>query len=441
MKDLSGWGRYPRFIGAQATAANLDEAVTATQVGSGLIARGLGRSYGDAAIGCETTLSMTGLNRMQSFDPETGLLTTEAGVSLAEIIACFLPRGYFPTVVPGTRFVTVGGMIASDVHGKNQHNDGTFGHHVAWLNLALPDGRILRCAPHENAELFHATIGGMGLTGTILSACFRLKPVQSGWIRQTTHAAKNLTEAIALLRQTKNTTYTVAWIDVLARGASLGRSLILAGEHATQDDLWGGCKQFPPARNGRLGVPFELPSWVLNTASVSAFNALYYRRGAVKSGQTTLVPWDSYFFPLDSIANWNRIYGARGFVQHQCVIPNENAETVMTSILELLSSRGEGSFLAVLKSMGPGAGLMSFPRDGLTLALDVPVSEKRLGLLAEIDALVAQAGGRIYLAKDACQSRATFNAGYPNIAAFRKVRQNIGVADHMASKLSGRLDL
>lgn len=441
MKDLSGWGRYPRQIGVQTTVATPGEAATATTGDAGLIARGLGRSYGDAAIGRENTLSMTGLNRMQSFDPETGILATEAGVSLAEIIACFLPRGYFPVVVPGTRFVTVGGMIASDVHGKNQHNDGTFGHHVAWLELALPDGRILRCAPEENDALFHATIGGMGLTGTILAAGFRLKPVSSGWIRQTTHAAKNLSEAIALLRQTEKATYTVAWIDVLARGASLGRSLILAGEHATQDDLPGGYKQFPPTRTGRLGVPIELPGWVLNTASVSAFNALFYRRGAQKSGKTTLVPWDSYFFPLDSISNWNRIYGPRGFVQHQCVIPNENAKQVMTEILDLLSSRGEGSFLAVLKCLGPGAGLMSFPRDGLTLALDLPVSEKRLGLLAEIDVLVAQAGGRIYLAKDACQSRATFSAGYPNIAAFRQVRQNIGVADHMASKLSERLDL
>lgn len=441
MKDLSGWGRYPRQIGTLTNPLAIDDAAQATTAGSGLIARGLGRSYGDAAIGRETTLSMTGLNRMQSFDAQTGILVTEAGVSLAEIIDCFLPRGYFPAVVPGTRFVTVGGMIASDVHGKNQHNDGTFGHHVAWLKLALPDGRILRCAPTENAALFHATIGGMGLTGTILSAGFRLKPVQSGWIRQTTHAAKNLSEAIVLLRQTEKATYTVAWIDVLARGAALGRSLILAGEHATQDDLRGGSKQFPAARTARLGVPVDLPGWTLNTASVSAFNALYYRRGARKSGQTTLVPWDSYFFPLDGISNWNRIYGVRGFVQHQCVIPNEDAERVMTAILELLSSNGEGSFLAVLKCLGPGAGLMSFPRDGLTLALDLPVSEKRMGLLAEIDALVAQAGGRIYLAKDACQSRATFSAGYPNIAAFRQIRRDIGADDHMASKLSERLDL
>ena len=441
MKDLSGWGRYPRQIGALTAASTLDEAAGVTADGAGLIARGLGRSYGDAAIGRDATLSMTGLDRMQSFDPRTGLLATEAGVSLAEIIDCFLPRGFFPTVVPGTRFVTVGGMIASDVHGKTQHNDGTFGHHVAWLKLALPDGRILRCAPHENPELFHATIGGMGLTGTILSAGFRLKPVQSGWVRQTTHAAKNLKDAIALLRQTKDTTYTVAWIDVLARGDALGRSLILAGEHATQADLPDGYEQFPPTRNGRLGVPVELPGWVLNTASVSAFNAVYYRRGLKKSGRTTLVPWDSYFFPLDGIANWNRIYGTRGFVQHQCVIPNESAEQVLTAILDLLSSRGEGSFLAVLKCLGPGAGLMSFPRDGLTLALDLPVSEKRLALLAEIDLLVAQAGGRIYLAKDACQSRATFSAGYPNIAKFRKIRRDVGVVDKIASKLSERLDL
>ncbi|MEM7710345.1 MAG: FAD-binding oxidoreductase [Pseudomonadota bacterium] len=441
MKDLSGWGRYPRLFGPLGPIGDMASAAEATSRMPGVVARGLGRSYGDAAIGRETTLAATGLDRMRSFDPETGLLHVEAGVSLAEIIATFLPRGYFPPVVPGTRFVTVGGMIASDVHGKNQHNDGTFGDHVQWFSLALPDGTMLRCSPEENPELFRATIGGMGLTGVILEAAFRLKPVKSGWIRQTTHVARNLSEAITLLRQTGAATYTVAWIDVLARGEALGRSLILEGEHAPPDALSPRQERFPSGGNGKLGVPVDMPGWLLNKRSVSAFNALYYRRGVRAAREPALVPWDAYFFPLDGILHWNRIYGTRGFVQHQCVIPDAAAETALAEILDRLSARGEGSFLAVLKRLAPAAGLMSFPMGGITLALDLPVSEGRLSLLAEIDRLVAGAGGRIYLAKDACQSRDTLHAGYPHIDRFREIRKNTGSTSRMASKLSERLGI
>lgn len=441
MKDLSGWGRYPRLLGPLDAAFDTGPAAAATASLPGVVARGLGRSYGDAAIGRDHTLDATGLNRMQGFDPGTGILATEAGVSLADIITTFLPRGYFPCSVPGTRFVTVGGMIASDVHGKNQHRDGTFGDHVEWLMLALPDHRVVRCSRDENAALFAATIGGMGLTGTILSAGFRLKQVETGWIHQNTHVARNLSEAVALLRQTSTATYTVAWIDVLATGASLGRSLVLAGEHATKDQLPWGDVAFPTSRNGRLSVPIDMPGWMLNPMTVRAFNELYYRNGARKAGQMTTVPWDSYFFPLDGIANWNRIYGRRGFVQHQCVIPNAQAENVVSEILDRISSHGAGSFLAVLKRLAPGSGLMSFPMEGLTLALDIPLSRRLMPLLSEIDALVMDAGGRIYLAKDATQSPETFAAGYPQLDCFRKLRDEIGATGRMASKLSERLGL
>ncbi|SLN65171.1 putative decaprenylphosphoryl-beta-D-ribose oxidase [Roseivivax jejudonensis] len=441
MKDLSGWGRYPRLFGPLTTARTAASAARLTAAAPGVVARGLGRAYGDAAIGREHTLAPAGLDRLQGFNPDTGLLQAEAGVSLNDILTNLVPRGFFPPVVPGTRFVTVGGMIASDVHGKNQHNDGTFGEHVEALSLALPDGRTIRCARDENPELFHATIGGMGLTGTILDASFRLRRVETGWIRQTTSVAENLSEAIALLGRTSGATYTVAWIDVLARGAALGRSLILEGEHAARDELGPRQAQFPPARTGRVGVPFDMPGGLLNARTVSAFNALYYRKGARRAGRTTLVPWDSYFFPLDGIARWNRIYGPRGFVQHQCVIPEARAEAVLSAILDRLSQTGTGSFLAVLKRLRAGTGLMSFPMDGLTLALDIPVSERGLALLAEIDGLVSAAGGRLYLAKDACQSRDTFEAGYPNIAAFREVRRDAGALGHMSSKQSERLGL
>ncbi|MCV3273634.1 FAD-binding protein [Roseobacter sinensis] len=441
MKDLSGWGRYPRLSGPLDAALSADAAARATAQLPGLIARGLGRSYGDAAVGRDSTLDLTGLNRMQSFDPETGILAAEAGVSLADIIATFLPRGYFPCAVPGTRFVTVGGMIASDVHGKNQHVDGTFGDHVAWLMLALPDERVTRCSRDENPELFAATVGGMGLTGTILSAGIRLKRVETGWIRQITHPARNLTEAVALLRQSGTATYTVAWIDVLARGDALGRSLVLEGEHATAEQVRWGDLRFPPARNGRLGIPTDMPGWMLNATTARLFNEVYYRLGARKADRAILVPWDAYFFPLDGVAHWNRIYGRRGFVQHQCVIPEPKAEAVISEILDRISGRGAGSFLAVLKRLAAGSGLMSFPMEGLTLALDMPVSADLMPLLREIDALVVEAGGRIYLAKDATQSPETFLAGYPQLDRFRQLRDEIGVSSRIASKLSDRLGI
>ncbi|WP_179378342.1 FAD-binding oxidoreductase [Jannaschia marina] len=440
MKDLSGWGRYPRLSGPLGAAFDTDAAAEATARLPGLVARGFGRAYGDAAVGRDNTLDATALDRMLAFDPETGILTAEAGVSLADIISVFLPRGFFPRAVPGTRFVSVGGMIASDVHGKNQHVDGTFGDHVEWLMLALPDERVVRCSRDENADLFAATIGGMGLTGTILSAAFRLKRVETGWIRQTTRVAGNLSEAVRLLNRTDTASYTVAWIDVLARGPSLGRSLILEGEHATPEQVESDAL-FPTPRTGRIGVPTDMPGWMLNAWSVRAFNEVYYRTGARKADCVTIVPWDSFFFPLDGVAHWNRIYGRRGFVQHQCVIPPAKAEAVLAEVLDRISEKGVGSFLAVLKRLAPASGLMSFPMEGLTLALDMPFSEKLLPLLSEIDALVVEAGGRMYLAKDATQSAETFAAGYPHLDRFRRLRGDLGVTGRMASKLSERLGL
>lgn len=438
--ELSGWGRYPRHAADLVGAADMAGLGELAARYSGLVARGLGRAYGDAAIGERYTVSTRDLDRMRAFDPASGRLCVEAGVSLDDIITCLLPRGYFPPVVPGTRHVTVGGMIAADVHGKNQHRDGSFGEHVESLTLALADGRPVVCSPEQHPELFWATVGGMGLTGVILDATFRLRPVETGWIRQRTRVAENLSQAVTLLRRAgEQSTYSVAWIDVLARRQALGRSLIYLGEHAAPGELPPASTRFPAARSGRLAVPFDLPGWTLNRASVSAFNALYFRRGARREGQTEIVPWDSYFFPLDGIADWNRIYGRRGFLQHQCVVPDEAAESALGEILERVSADGTGSFLAVLKRLRQGRGLMSFPMDGFTLALDVPVGRRSLDLLEEIDRVVTGAGGRLYLAKDARQSRATFEAGYPNLGAFRELRQSCGAAGRLASKLSGRL--
>jgi decaprenylphospho-beta-D-ribofuranose 2-oxidase len=335
-------------------------------------------------------------------------------------------------------------MIAADVHGKNHHRHGGFGHHVEELKLVLPGGETISCSREENADLFAATIGGMGLTGTIIEATFRLKPIETGWMRQRTVVAADLGEAMAALRRTADATYSVAWIDCVARGTSLGRSLVYAAEHATRAEveaLRPGADPFPPPRAGRLGVPFDLPAWTLNRWSVAAFNEIYFRRGAVTAGKPLLVHWAPYFFPLDSIRGWNRIYGRRGFVQHQCVIPTLAAQSALGSILDTVSGRANPSFLAVLKQLGPGSGYLSFPMDGYTLALDLPVTQDVLPLLDEIDRVVVAAGGRIYLAKDARQSRATFEAGYPGLARFREVRRSVSAEGRMVSRLSARLGI
>jgi decaprenylphospho-beta-D-ribofuranose 2-oxidase len=438
--ELAGWGRYPRHQTAVLEPADPSDATRLTGADDGFVARGNGRAYGDAAIGLDKTLLTRRLNRMISFDPSSGRLEVEAGVLLADILDFAIPRGFFPPVVPGTKFVSVGGMIAADVHGKNHHVDGSFGRHVEKFDLALPDGRRTVCSAHDNSELFLATIGGMGLTGTILSATFALRRIETSLMRQRTIVAANLDAALGALETTLDATYSVAWIDCLARGASTGRALVYRGEHACAGDLPDGMPAFQPARKGRLKVPFDMPSAILSRPSVTAFNEVYFRRGAAKAGNDLLVGIDPYFFPLDGVGNWNRIYGARGFVQHQCVIPKAASSRALAEILDRIRRLGSPSFLAVLKLLGAADGLLSFPMEGYTLALDFPASRTTLQLLDDIDRILVAAGGRIYLAKDARQQRATFESGYADaLPRFRGLRRDIGAAGKIESQLSRRL--
>jgi FAD/FMN-containing dehydrogenase len=444
--ELTGWGRYPRFEAQTFRPATLREAARLQQDLDGSIARGAGRAYGDAAIGLVNCICASGLDRFLHFDQGEARLTVEAGAMLNDIIAAFLPRGFFPPVVPGTKFVTVGGMIAADVHGKNHHRAGGFGDHVDAFELALPSGEVLTCSPNENAEVFAATIGGMGLTGTILSATFKLLPVETSWIRQETVVARNLAESMAILTERDDAPYSAAWIDCLAGGASLGRSLIYLGRHASTSDveaLSGAGKGNGATRPRRgLSVPVDLPSFTLNRWSVGAFNELYFRRGAVTARGPFLNRIERFFFPLDSVLNWNRIYGRRGFLQHQSVIDARHAESAIGEMLSRFSRRGSASFLAVLKKLGPsGRGLLSFPNPGFTLALDIAVDEGVFDFLDEIDEIVVAVGGRIYLAKDARQSRATFAAGYPKLEQLRKIRRHIGAERRIGSRLSERLGI
>jgi decaprenylphospho-beta-D-ribofuranose 2-oxidase len=439
---ISGWGRYPIIDTEMIHPRTADAARQATVRGDLAVARGNGRAYGDAGIGVRQTISMTGLDRMRAFDEGTGRLTVEAGLFLSDLIETFLPRGFLPYALPGTSLITVGGAIAADVHGKNHHREAGFGEYVESLVLALPTGEAVRSSREQHRDLFFATIGGMGLTGTILEATIRLRRVETGWIRQRTIVADDLDAAIGALEDNDSATYSVAWIDCLAQGTRLGRSLIFLGEHALSAEL--GEKQIAkrfPLRKPSLSIPIDAPSFMLNHWSVAAFNELYFRAGAGKASAPRLVPAHPFFFPLDALGNWNRIYGSRGFVQHQCVLPTDNAKDALAEMLDRIAKRGGSSFLAVLKKLGAGNGPMSFPIPGYTLALDFPIRGDLFSFLDELDKVVVAAGGRLYLAKDARQSRATFEAGYPELSRFREVRRTVDPQGKIKSRLAERIGI
>ena len=443
---LSGWGRYPTLDCRLERLRRREDLPGLLRHGATLIARGNGRSYGDAALNPEFTLSMLAMDRMWAFDAGTGLLDCEAGVLLADILETFAPRGWFPPVVPGTRFVTVGGMIAADVHGKNHHRDGSFGAHVESLALAGADGAIRECSREENADLFRATLGGMGLTGVILSARFRLRPIETAFVMAETLAARDLDETMALFEASRDWPYSVAWIDCLARGARLGRAVMTRGAFMERGALPPHLASNPLrlAGAGKLGVPVDAPSALLNRASIRTFNELCYRRGRVRArAGARPIHFDHFFFPLDRIEAWNRLYGRRGFVQYQCVLPKGESAAGIAALLERAAASGQGSFLAVFKLFGPaGDGLMSFPMEGYTLALDFPLRRGTRALLDGLDEITHRHGGRVYLAKDARYGPERLREGYPRFGAFEAVRaEAAGAPPRFTSELSRRLAL
>lgn len=438
---LAGWGRYPVrecAVWQPITTQALHETLAPLPSS---IARGNGRSYGDASLNPDATIDTRRLDRLIAFDAATGTLECEAGVLLSDLVATFVPRGWFPPVTPGTRLVTIGGMIASDVHGKNHHGAGSFCDHIDWLDLDLGDGRILRCSARENAPLFAATCGGMGLTGIIVRASVRMLKIESAYMRQRTIRVPDLDQALAVFEESHSSTYSVAWIDCMATGKSLGRSAILLGEHATAADLDERRRAEPFARPVRKpkSVPFDFPGFALSGFNVKMFNQLYY---ALQQPGDALVDLDPYFYPLDAVFDWNRIYGRRGFVQYQSALPLAESATGLRRLLEAISAAGAGSFLAVLKRMGPGSfGMLSFPMQGYTLALDFPATPTSLELLERLDAITAEHGGRVYLTKDARMSPQMFASGYPRLPEFRSVRAEYGLDQRFSSLLSQRLGL
>jgi FAD/FMN-containing dehydrogenase len=387
-----------------------------------LLPYGLGRSYGDSCLNSDgLVLATRNLNRFLAFDEENGILKCEAGTSLSEIIELVLPKGWFLAVSPGTKFVTVGGAIANDVHGKNHHRDGTFGHHVSCFELLRSSGERLICSSEENQEMFRATIGGLGLTGLITWAEIQLKPVSSAYLNVETIRYNNIRDFKALSDESSSThLYTVAWIDCQSKGKNLGRGLFMRANHEKESGSHGKTIH-QVATCKAINVPFVFPKGVLNKFTVSSFNQLYFRKQLFARKQS-LDHYDSFFYPLDSIANWNRIYGPKGFFQYQFLVPHKDY-TAIQEALEVIAKSGAGSFLAVLKEFGekPSIGMISFPRAGVCLALDFPnQGEKTLNLLERLDNLVVSAGGTVYPAKDARMSAESFKAYYSNNERFSK---------------------
>ena len=435
--QLHGWGMTQAITADLLEASGEAELASAlNEAGRGVIARGLGRSYGDAAqLAGGTALSMLEHPGQLRID-EQGLATVGGGVSLDALIAEGLPKGWFVPVTPGTRQVTVGGAIAFDVHGKNHHVDGSFANHVRSMKLLTPTG-LRELTPEANPELFWATAGGMGLTGVVLEANVQMTPVSSSAVVVDTDRYPNLDAVMAAMVEGDDRyRYSVAWVDCMRRGASMGRGILTRGDHL--DDPTG--KVVVP-RSSKLSVPFRPPSGLLNRASISAFNEAWFRV-APKHEVGALHEIGAFFHPLDGVANWNRLYGPRGFVQWQCAVPDASGEVIARAI-ERLSAEKVPSFLAVLKRFGPGnEGPMSFPMAGWTLALDLPVGPAALPrVLDELDELVAEAGGRIYLAKDARLAPRQLPRMYPRLGELLEQKAIVDPKGVLRSDLGERLGI
>ncbi|MCC2658586.1 MAG: FAD-linked oxidase [Panacagrimonas sp.] len=411
----SSWGRWPRHAHAQCVPVSDRFRAPDFADGAPCLPWGNGRSYGDSCQNADGRLLLTqGLDRFIAFDLDTGVLECEAGVQLADIIDLVLPKGWFVPVTPGTRFVTVGGAIANDVHGKNHHRAGSFGHHVTGFELLRSDGSTRWCtADGQHAAWFAATIGGLGLTGLIRRARLQLRRVPGAWLTGQSHRFGNLAEFFALSRESdRDYEYTVSWLDCTARGDALGRGVFMRGNHAPIEG------RVP--RERALRVPVTPPVSLINRLSLQAFNRLYYARPSARCDAATW-HYRPFFYPLDSVLEWNRIYGPRGFFQYQCVVPPEPAQDALTGMIDAIARSGSGSFLAVLKMFGerPSAGLLSFPRPGATLALDFPnQGEDTLRLLERLDEITRAAGGAVYPAKDARMSAASFQQYFPRWREF-----------------------
>jgi FAD/FMN-containing dehydrogenase len=417
LRPVVSWGRVLRRPHAVAVLRSASEPLPLPPAPATVLPHGNGRSYGDSNLDPDGALLDTrGLSRIVDFDAQAGVLDCEAGVLLSDVLRQVVPLGWFLAVTPGTQFVTVGGAIANDVHGKNHHRAGSFGHHVLSFELLRSDGSRRRCSPGEHADWFAATIGGLGLTGVITRARLQLVPIASAYIDSETIRFRSLDEFFEISEDSaRSHEYTVSWIDCAAGGTRLGRGLFSRGNHAAAAaGLGGGVER-------RRRLPFTPPFSLVNAVTLKAFNAAYFH---LQRGERVRVlqHFRPFFYPLDALLEWNRLYGPRGFHQYQCVVPPEQARPAVKQLLETIAASGMGSFLAVLKQFGDAAprGMLSFPMPGTTLALDFPDRGARLERLFEaLDAIVLRSGGRLYPAKDGRMGPALFQAGYPRWREFQ----------------------
>ncbi|WP_332021650.1 FAD-binding oxidoreductase [Kaistella sp.] len=411
IQKVTNWGNFPVVEKEIKSEDSIEKIKDFVRKNNEVIARGNGRCYGDASLS-EHIFSTKRLNKFISFDRLNGVIECESGVLLSEILEVIVPQGYFLYVTPGTKFISVGGAIASDVHGKNHHAEGCFSEYLETFSLLNENSEVITCSRTQNEDKFWATIGGMGLTGIILSAKFKLKNIETAYIRQESIKAENLDEIFKLFDESESWTYNVAWIDCLQTGKNIGRSIMMRGEHAFKHELPKKFQQNPLRLKQKFipKVPFYFPDFMLNTWSVKLFNYLYYSKQQKKEVKN-FVDYETFFYPLDVVNDWNKIYGKKGFIQYQMVIPKEKGKAGMKKILETIAKSGNGSFLAVLKLFGkenPSA-YNSFPLEGYTLALDFKVNPKLAKLVSDLDEIVEEFGGRIYLTKDSMSKSSLTN--------------------------------
>lgn len=439
-KHIANWGNYPVVESNEESFSFPDQLRQLMDEQTPFIPRGNGRCYGDASL-AKRTISTLKYNKILSFDAAKGVFSCQSGLTLDQILEVIVPKGWFLPVTPGTKFITVGGAVASDVHGKNHHIDGSFSNHILEMDVTLSSRETLTCSPVMNPDLFEATCGGMGLTGIITRVSFQLKKMETSFIRQKQIKAANLEELIRLFETHQHYTYSVAWIDCLKKGAHFGRSILMLGEHALLTDLSEKQKQDPLRlpRKKQINFPFNLPSWVLNAFTVKAFNYLFYTKN-FKKEINSVISYEPFFYPLDAILHWNRGYGKNGFVQYQFVLPLE-AKQGLVEILNQISDKGLGSFLAVLKVFGKQESIISFPKEGYTLALDFPVRPGLLAFLDELDLLVLRYGGRLYMSKDARMKPEVLQSGYPDLGKFKDIVRKYNPDGRIHSLQSDRLFL
>ncbi|HEV3221814.1 MAG TPA: FAD-binding oxidoreductase [Puia sp.] len=437
-KQIANWGNYPVIESNEKYFAFEEELQKLLSGNESFIPRGNGRCYGDASL-AKNTISTLKFDKILSFNKSDGIFECQSGITLDQILEVIIPAGWFLPVTPGTQFITAGGAVASDVHGKNHHIDGSFSKHLLELDLILNTGGTITCSYEINPDLFEATCGGMGLTGLISRIKFRLKKIETSFICQKQIKAVNLEELIGLFSEYRHYTYSVAWIDCLKKGPHFGRGILMLGEHAVFSDLNEKQKKEPLQLSGKrqINLPFSLPSWLLNAFTVKAFNFLFYAKN-YKKEINSVIGYAPFFYPLDAILHWNRGYGKKGFVQYQFVLPLE-AKKGLIEILQRISDKGLGSFLAVLKVFGKQESIISFPKEGYTLALDFPVKDGLLEFLDELDQVVLRYGGRIYMSKDARMKPEILWHGYPDLKKFKDIIRKYNPGGKIRSVQSDRL--